>query len=263
MEENPYQPPEAELTRDGDGASGVREGSLERALAGDYDISVSEILTGAWEGTRGNKGILLLAVLVLGIVQFGGTFLLTALGLPDGQEAIQAGEFVTGYAQSLFLGFLLMPVIMPLSAGFSMLVIKRAGGLGAGLEELGAYYGQTLKVLLVGILSTVLTYVGFLLFILPGFYLAACYAFALPLMLDKGLSPWQSLEAARKSVTHHWFSVVGAMFVVYILAMLLGITIVGIVWALPMLLIGYALIYRTIFGFGAGGNEREAAAAQA
>ena len=71
-------------------------------------------------------------------------------------------------------------------------------------------------------------------------------------MLDKRLSPWDSLEASRKAVTHHWFAVFGAAIVVYLLAMLLSLTLVGVIWALPMMLLAYGILYRVIFGYDGG-----------
>lgn len=256
MDQNPYQPPDALLSDDTQGGFTSPEGSLEKALAGDYEISISEIRREAWRLTRGNKGTFMLAVFLVGIVQIGGSLVLTGLGIPNGQAELAAGDFVAGYGKSLFLGFLMMPLIVPLSTGLLMLSIKRAGGLNAGLSELGAYYRYLPKLVLVSIISALLVYLGFALLIFPGIYLTVAYAFAIPLMIDKGLSPWQSLEAARKSVTHHWFAVFGAMLVVYLLAMLLGITLIGLAWGLPMMMLGFGILYRKIFGFGPEDGDR-------
>ena len=33
------------------------------------------------------------------------------------------------------------------------------------------------------------------------------YLLAIPLVVERGLSPWQALEASRKAITQHWFKV--------------------------------------------------------
>ncbi len=74
------------------------------------------------------------------------------------------------------------------------------------------------------------------------------YAFSAPLMLDKKLSPWQSMEASRKAVTHHWFKVFGVFLLLSVILVLSMFTVIGIIWALPMSMLGYASLYITIFG---------------
>jgi hypothetical protein len=247
LEQNPYQPPEAPL---GPEVGSARlEGDLVRALAGNYVISTGEVLQDAWQMTKGNKGVLMLALLLIALAQFGGVLLLNSIGFDDGQADMASGNFIRGYGKSLALGFLLVPFIVPLTAGTLMLTIKRAGGSSAGIDEVGAYFSHLPKLVLISIMTTLLTYIGFALFILPGIYLSIAYAFAIPLMIDHDLSPWQSLESSRRAVTHRWFPIFGTILVLYILAMMLAFTVVGIFWGFPLLMLGLAIIYRTIFGF--------------
>ena len=103
---------------------------------------------------------------------------------------------------------------------------------------------------MISIMTTVLTYAGLLLLILLGIYLTVAYACAVPLMLDKGLSHCESLEASRKAVNHRWFSVFGTAIVVYLLGILLTITLMGMIWGVPMMLLAYGYLCRMIFGYG-------------
>jgi len=74
------------------------------------------------------------------------------------------------------------------------------------------------------------------------------YSFAIPLMIEEDLSPWQALEASRKAVTHQWGSIFGAGLLLYVILFLSIFTAIGLIWAVPMLILGYGVIYQTIFG---------------
>jgi len=91
--------------------------------------------------------------------------------------------------------------------------------------------------------------IGLVLFILPGIYLAVAFSMALPLVIDKGMTPWQALMTSRKAMTHKWFSLFG-FFLICVLVTIAGVLalFVGLVWAVPLTSLGYAIIYRDVFG---------------
>ena len=96
----------------------------------------------------------------------------------------------------------------------------------------------------------ILVAIGFLLLVLPGIYLMVAYSLAMPLVVEKGLSPWQALEASRKAITKSWFRFIGlglAIMVIMIVSMIpLGI---GMIWTIPMAMIAFGIAYRNIFGY--------------
>ncbi len=253
MERDPYQPPSAALDDESEMHFRLADGSLETALSGDYDVSIGAVRKEAWRLTKGNKGAIGLAVLMVGTIFLSVGWAAGRLGVPDGQEALAASDFLQGIMQGLLRGLVLAPVTAPLLAGVYMLSIKRVGGEPVGPSEVFAYFRHLPKLLLITIMSTVLIYAGLLFFVLPGIYLTVAYVFAVPLMLDKHLSPWESLETSRKAVSHHWFSICGTGLVVYLLGVLLSFTLVGVIWAVPMMVLAYGILYRTIFGFD--GND--------
>jgi uncharacterized membrane protein len=92
-------------------------------------------------------------------------------------------------------------------------------------------------------------FLGFLLLIVPGLYLSVAYCLALPLVVDKKLSPWQALEASRKAVSRRWFSVLGLFLAIGFLCFLGAIPLfIGLIWIVPMSLIVMGILYRNIFG---------------
>jgi len=88
--DNIYQSPDSDLT-DHDNAAASIGGSLETALLGEYTISIKEVRDKAWNLTKGNKGVIWLAVLVSTVISFGASFALGLLGLSGGTTEMGDG----------------------------------------------------------------------------------------------------------------------------------------------------------------------------
>jgi len=94
----------------------------------------------------------------------------------------------------------------------------------------------------------VLSWTGLLIFVLPGLYFWIAYSFALPLVCDQGLSPWQALETSRRAATHKWFTLLGLTLLVGVLTCVsaLGL-LIPLIWTLPWSMMTTAVAYRRIF----------------
>jgi len=103
--------------------------------------------------------------------------------------------------------------------------------------------------LVIILLTTPLTVGLMILLIVPGIYLSIAYAMALPLMAEKEMGIWESLETSRKAITKKWFPFFG-FFIVIMLIMLAGVLALGIglIWAMPLTTIAYGIAYRNMFG---------------
>ena len=70
-----------------------------------------------------------------------------------------------------------------------------------------------------------------------------------PLIIEKDLSPWEAMEASRKAIHHHWFQVFGLFFVMGLIFMISALPLgIGTFWTMPMGVIMFGIVYRTIFG---------------
>jgi len=99
------------------------------------------------------------------------------------------------------------------------------------------------------LLMSVLIFLGFLLLILPGIYLAFAYMFSLPLMIEKEIGAWQALEISRKAVTRVWFRATGFLILIMLLVSLGTILLVlPLIWILPWISLAYAMLYFKLFG---------------
>ncbi|HON07583.1 MAG TPA: GYF domain-containing protein, partial [Verrucomicrobiota bacterium] len=85
----------------------------------------------------------------------------------------------------------------------ALLVLASAipGGIIAGLGFLAGGIAKTKALVIIGVL------VGSIVAIIPMIYLGVCWAFSIPLVVDKGLDFWEALKLSLKKVRQHWFSV--------------------------------------------------------
>lgn len=228
---NPYESPESELAE----AIPAEGGSLATAISGNYDFKIGDVLSSAWAQLKGFKrsfwGAMLIIIVLQSVVNAG--------------IALVISSPVVGMLAQLVLSL----VILPLNAGVLLLGVYRGAGRDVQATQIFNYYGYMTKLVVMYLLMVVLLIVGFLLFVIPGVYLAIGYIFAIPLLVEKNLGVWEALESSRKAVHHHWFKFLG-FFIVLSLIVLLGAMALGIglVWALPLTSLAIGVIYVQIFG---------------
>lgn len=242
---NPYAPPRSELH---DAPTDAAVPSVEQALARGYDFSVDGVINQAWSRVKGHKGTLVCAAIVY-VVAFNllsvvVAFVLALFSQRLGSPVGVADKFLEGFA-SLFAGAL----CAPLMAGLNLIGIRRAAEQPATIHELFAHFGRFASLFATALAVSVLVYLGTLLLLLPGLYLGVAYSLALPLAAERGLSPWQALEASRKAVNRHWFKVFGLYLTLGLYLLLSAIPLgIGLIWTLPMAVIAVGVLYRTVFG---------------
>ena len=237
---NPFTPPRSDLRQP---SSLAAPPSIEEALSRGYDFDIGAVLGEAWRRTSGIKGSIIggfaIFYAALFALSFVLVFILAAAGLL-GQENSLA---------RMLIGLLSAALSYPIFAGLLMIGIRQAAGQPSGFHLVFGYFASSLALVVTGVLMSVLLYIGFLLLLLPGIYLSIAYALALPLVVERGLSPWQALETSRKAISQHWFKVFGLLaslsMLVFVSALPLGL---GLIWTLPMTFVALGVLYREIFG---------------
>lgn len=240
---NPYAAPAANLQEVSQG----QVPSIEEALSRGYDYSISDVISESWQRVKGTKGIIIGGFLVFYIVMLLVTFVLGfVLGMFGLMNETSPSSMIVG---QLIISVLGSAATYPFLAGINMIGIRRAADQPISFNEMFSHFGRFVPLLLTGLLMMVLIYVGLLLFILPGLYLAVAYMLAIPLAVERGLSPWQALEASRKAVSQHWFKAFGLYLllglIVIVSALPLGI---GMIWTIPLFVIAIGVVYRIVFG---------------
>lgn len=220
--------------------------TIEQALSRGYDFTVGNILSEAWALTNGAKGSILGGFAIFYLIMLAVSFVL---------NLIMAG--VIGVTESVAMAFIMQIVSSlliaaasyPFMAGVNMIGIRRAAGQPISFKETFGYLHKATPLVITAILMTLLIQLGILLLIIPGIYLSIAYILAIPLVVERGLSPWEALETSRKAITQHWFKVFGLFFVTGLVVTVSALPLfIGLVWTLPWAIIVMGVLYRTIFG---------------
>lgn len=106
-----------------------------------------------------------------------------------------------------------------------------------------------LNLAMVGLVKWLLTTLGLILCIIPGIYLAVCYVFAIPLVIDKKMDFWPAMEVSRQVVHQHWWSTL-ALVIVLALVAFSGFLLCGVgeIVTIPIASAAFMYVYEDLFG---------------
>lgn len=121
------------------------------------------------------------------------------------------GGTLAVWAISLILQLLPMMVVLywllkgVLYGGLYLLFLGCIRGRGVGASEVfhGFRAGPT-QLMLAGVITSLLSAIGFVFCVLPWVYLTVAWAFAVPLVADRRMEFWPAMELSRRVVTRCW-----------------------------------------------------------
>ena len=206
------------------------------------EFSVIRVLKEAWKMTNGIKGavwggILTMMLILMGIG--GATVMLPMAGAP-------AGGTVAAWI-SILLHLIGTILSMAFTAGLMYIGVRRVAGKSFSWRMVFSGFSRLAHVAVAGILMTLLIASGFFLLILPGVYLAVGYSLTFPLILDKGLGPWEAMEMSRRCIHRRWWQVFGAYLLMYPIYFISCIPLgLGIIWTIPMFITLSGVLYRLL-----------------
>ncbi len=251
--QSPYATPASDLQAPSAAAEAAP--SVEQALKRGYNFSISLLISEAWVMVKGTKGmifgahlVLVLAVLITSLI----ASMLARLSLGPFSDNILLA-FIAPQLMSMFLTTL---VTTPIMAGLWMIGIRRVAGQPFSFSEVFRHFHKLLPLFAVAIVFPLLTVIMLLLsgitlglIFIPFVYLSVSYILAIPLVVERGLSPWQALETSRRAVTQHWFKVFGLLLALVAMVLISYLTLgILLIWSIPLLILSLAVLYRTIFG---------------
>ena len=253
-----YKAPDAELHDQSINTGDY--GSLESALVGNYELKPIGLMKEAWAALKGFMGVYWLALIIYMVISSIAGLVVGIVITPIDQLIIdqqvnnpgaELTDLITPWniVGQISSQLIIMFVTTPLLAGLYMISIKHSVGAPIRAEQVVKYYDKAVPLFLTTILMYLFVLIGLVLFVLPGIYLFIAFIFALPLVVEKDMSPMEALLTSRKAVHHKWFNAFG-FIIVSILVVIVGLLalIVGLVWAIPLASLAYALAYRNIFG---------------
>ncbi len=224
------------------------QGSLEKAVNGDYDFSIGEIIAEAWKKVKGTKLKIIGALVVYIVIASLATGIISIFF--DAKAFYDAGETAKGVFTDMVISWLASPVTIPLALGLLLLGYSRANDEELRIDSIFNYYILVWPLVFATLLIALFTYIGFALLVLPGIYLSVAYNFTLPLMVDKKLGIWGAMEVSRQAVTKHWFTLFGVYIALAFLFIVSAIPFgIGLIWTIPLILIAHGIMYRKIFGW--------------
>ncbi len=235
----------------------------EEIVKKDYDLSVSDCLSKAFELFKNNFGTLfgtaaIYFLIILGIQSLtmipiiGFLFILVSIIITP---ILMGGLFYVFISKlrgkpanigDLFYGFyhntfqlIAVYIVMVL------LLVASAipGGIIAGLGFLAGGIAKTKALIIIGVS------VGSIVALIPMVYLGICWAFSVPLVVDKGLDFWEAMKLSKKKVQQHWFAVLWFIFVMSVINTVgVFLCFIGLLFTLPLAIAMLVYGYETIFG---------------
>ncbi|MBI4324029.1 MAG: DUF4339 domain-containing protein [Chloroflexi bacterium] len=218
--------------------------------ARDYDLDIGRCLSRSWELLKEHfwllAGATALAVLAVAILNE-----LISLFTRPAMTALFRREITARSVLIVFAGSTLGSIIYTLvSAGLCLLLLKLIRGQPARVVDASAGFGSAAgQLVLAGLVTSVLTTLGFLACLLPGLYLSIAWVFTVPVIIDRKIGFWAAMELSRKVVTQHWWLVFCLVVVVGVITFIgLLACCIGLLASMPLALGALLYAYEDIFG---------------
>jgi hypothetical protein len=197
-------------------------------LTNGYQVKIGEYISRGWEQLQPTIGLFVGYVAVL----FGINLVLAFI------------PFAGSIASAV--------VSPPLNAGLFIVAYKHLSGESVefadffkGFEKFGVF-------LLAGLVSGLLTLLGFVACIVPGIYLGIAYSFVQLFIIDQNLDFWPAMEMSRKLVTKNFFPIFGFVFLLGLInlggALACGL---GLLLTIPWTCLALTVAYLDIMNQGA------------
>jgi len=185
-------------------------------------LDIQRYLKEGWELFSPNAVNLIVVTLIFGVVHFAANL------VPF------AGFLVTG----------------PMTGGMFLVIMDIMEGRPFNAMRVFDGFKNLVPLVLVGILTSIFTMIGFVLLIIPGFIVMGLYLFPYLFVVDEEMDFWQAMEASRKIGMDNLVQValMAVVLAVLNLAGLLALG-VGVLVTIPLSLCAVAKAYEDLNGF--------------
>lgn len=224
---------------------------IEEILARDYSLDIVGCVSRSWDMVQANFWPIVGVTFLIVVLLEGFNQLMGLISRPAVNAMITNREFTLSGVM-LFLGtsILAMPVSTVLMGGLFRYYLKLIRKQGPTIgDAFSGFSDSVVQFVLLGFVQGILVWLGILLCIIPGIYLAVAWYFAILLIADREMNFWDAMELSRKMVSKHWFVVFGFMLVMGLLAAAGVIACcVGAFVTAAVAFIAVTYAYETIFG---------------
>jgi hypothetical protein len=246
---NPYAAPQSSWNEPAPRTGGT----LEEIAPGSDPIDVGECVKRGFEITKRNFGMILLVGLTYLGVTIGASLILgmidSALGMGTSQGQWQTGGAnVTGSFQQTggpFNAILGNVLSIFLSLGLVRIGLNLVSGKQVSVGQLFGEGRKLLPAIGASILFGLMLVIGFILLIVPGFYLMLRYGQFMNAMVDKNLGVMDSLSYSSSITTNNRLN----LFLLVLLSIAIAIAglialVVGLIFAYPVIWMSWMVAFR-------------------
>jgi hypothetical protein len=160
--------------------------SIEDLVAHGYEVNLRDYLREGWRSFK----------------RYPTGFLGFAMLFTVASQGPLAFARIFGQLISVFVQVMMM-------AGLAMVVWKQMQRDPIRFSDFFPDWNTAGRLLVCTIVGLLLIAGGLFLFVVPGIYLIVAYTFSYMLIVDRGYSAWQALEASRRVVNRNWWKVAG------------------------------------------------------
>jgi uncharacterized membrane protein len=216
-------------------------------------FSVNDIVSESWRAVKKNVWILAAVVLCYYLVVFVVSTLFSgSIGLAamaGSRGGLPNVAVLVPYSLMMLTIFVISAVFY---TGYYKMALMAADGEEVSLAAFAVSARKILNTLLASLLCLVLLIVGTLLCIIPGMIVAVRLQFFYFFIVDKDCGAVEALKKSWEATKGETLTMLLFLIVFYLL-ILLGVICcgVGVLVTMPMVMIGYALLYRKLTGSGA------------
>ncbi len=226
------------------------DASEEAILGRDYALDIGGCISRSWTLVKDNfwpmVGISTMVVFIIG----GINQVLSLVTAPVTTDMMQNHHFSPfGILVVLGVSMLSGPIDAVFSGGLFKYYLKLIRHEPASIGDAFSGFNSFGPLLLLGLVRTLLVWVGLAFCVIPGIYLSVAWIFSVPLIIDRGMNFWDAMEFSRKVVSRHWF-IVFAFLLVAGLVMMCGVLAccVGIFVTMTIGWVAMMYAYEDIFG---------------
>jgi len=147
----------------------------------------------------------------------------------------------------LAMSLIFQLVASGLSVGIAYMGLQEADGFSAKFSDLFAKFNLLINYFLASLVYSFIVGIGLVLLIVPGIMWAIQFGFFPYYIADKNAGPIEALKLSSEATWGHRWQIFKLMLA-FIAASILGLLffVVGLLVVLPLIMIGFALVYRKL-----------------
>lgn len=229
-------------------------GSVERALKGDYQLSMVEIFNEAFKLTIKHFLSFTPAIVIMVFVQALIFYIALKLQVPDLTIYIDAVKdpnlLTTNLVWSFFIANFTYEVISaPIYAGVCLMGMSHAAGLSTGTSFITKGLQFTISLILVTIINLTVQALSSNVLSILSIYVSIAFSHSMLLICEKRMSVIQALLISFKATNKKLFTLFGIYVICSALFALAFVFYgVGLLLVLPFFLHVKGILYRNMFG---------------